>query len=565
MMTPVVANLTDDNNDGVINELDIPDVVFNTFQGSAYGANGIMRAVSGDTGVELWSADAAASRVVPGASIAIADIDEDGMPEILTCGTATSGMYPLLAFENDGTLKWATTDPEVSCRYASPAVANLDQIGPPEILVGNTVINADGTVRWKRPGGSLYTSFYDIDGDGFLDIVSGNTAYDKDGNEIWSRADYPDGGSAIADLDNDGNPDVVLVDVVNHRVMAFRGSDGTDLWPAPQDVNQGQPTPSGPAGGGPPTVADFDGDGRAEVAVAGGYGYVVYEGEDGTPKWFRSTTDLSSRVTGSSVFDFEDDGQAEVLYADERQLHIYRGSDGTELFSMCNTSGTLWEYPLVVDVDNDQAAEIIVARNNYAFNCLDGSPGVTGIAMIEDASNHWVRTRRIWNQHTYHVTNINEDGTVPLVEAQNSSINGLNNFRQNVQPIANRAAADLVVTSVGAAPFSCPSSRIEASIKNIGDAGAPSGVSVSFYLGDVPGSTYLASVLTTDVVLPGQSILVSFEWTVPANLTTSDLTFRAAVDDMGEGDPGVGPGTIGECDEANNVSDPYGALCPSID
>jgi len=568
MMTPAIANLTDDNGDGMINDDDVPDVVFHTFTGSSYSANGIMRAISGDTGLDIWTADAAGSRVVAGSSIAIADIDEDGLPEILACGTAAGGLNPLLAFEHTGQFKWATTDPRIVCGYSGPSVANLDQVGPPEILVRYTVVNADGSFRWQgRAAGGLnnaanFTTFYDIDDDGFLDVVGGNVAYDKDGTEIWSRPDYNDGYMAIADLDGDTKPDVLLVDTAAHTVMAFKGVDGTDLWPASQDVNQGVPTPSGPTGGGPPTISDFDGDGKPEVAVAGGYGYVVFEGEDGAPKWFRSTIDLSSRITGSSVFDFEDDGIAEVLYADERELHIYRGTDGMPLLTMCNSSGTLWEYPLVVDVDNDERAEIIVARNNYAFpTCRDGSPAATGIAMIEDSLDNWVRTRRIWNQHTYHVTNINEDATVPPIEADNWSILGLNNFRQNVQPIAVPAAPDLVVTSIGVNLQSCPDVVVEAWVKNVGDAGAPAGVPVAFYQGQLITASLLGTVNTTTPILPGQSALVSIPWTVPDPLAGTTLIFYAAADDDGSGLPGAGASVTLECEEDNNLSDPVITEC----
>jgi hypothetical protein len=58
--------------------------------------------------------------------------------------------------------------------------------------------------------------------------------------------------------------------------------------------------------GGPPTVADFDGDGAPEIGVAGGTSYAVYDG-DGTVQWSRPTQDISSAITGSSVFDFNGD------------------------------------------------------------------------------------------------------------------------------------------------------------------------------------------------------------------------------------------------------------------
>ena len=49
-MTPAVANLTDDNNDGVTDENDIPDIAFISFDRAADGcctARGTLRVVSG--------------------------------------------------------------------------------------------------------------------------------------------------------------------------------------------------------------------------------------------------------------------------------------------------------------------------------------------------------------------------------------------------------------------------------------------------------------------------------------------------------------------------------------
>src|SRR5690606_10940990 len=93
--------------------------------------------------------------------------------------------------------------------------------------------------------------------------------------------------------------------------------------------------------GGPPTVADFDDDGRPEIGVAGGYSYAVFDmnrpGEDvpagSVPadpgagqlfmRWSQETQDLSANASGSSVFDFQGDGAAEVIYADECYVRAY--------------------------------------------------------------------------------------------------------------------------------------------------------------------------------------------------------------------------------------------------
>src|SRR5258708_8935220 len=65
---------------------------------------------------------------------------------------------------------------------------------------------------------------------------------------------------------------------------------------------------------------------------------------------------------------------------------------------------------------------------------LAAGTGPTGIRVIGSKSGAWVCTRRIWNEHTYHVTNVNDDATIPTKEAANWKTKGLNNFRQNVQP-----------------------------------------------------------------------------------------------------------------------------------
>ena len=130
--------------------------------------------------------------------------------------------------------------------------------------------------------------------------------------------------------------------------------------------------------------------------------------------WSKTTHDCSSAVTGSSVFDFNGDGKAEVIYSDEHHLWMYDGPTGTNLIpSTCNTTGTLWEYPLVADVDNNGQADIVVASNAYAVTCPDDGSKQSGIRVFGSASGSWVRTRDIWNEHTYHITNINDDGTVP--------------------------------------------------------------------------------------------------------------------------------------------------------
>ena len=265
------------------------------------------------------------------------------------------------------------------------------------------------------------------------------------------------------------------------------------------------PIPGGGSGGAP-TVADFDGDGRPEFSTAGRGFYAVYDLDcQGTPDsafcnsertdgilWQQATQDISSSITGSSVFDFEGDGSAEVVYNDECTLRVYSGRDGTELFSRANSSRTAAEYPLVVDVDGDNNSEFIVPANDDQITRDGCDTGTHGVYAFGDLEDRWVRTRRVWNQHTYHVTNISSDGTIPALESTNWSTSALNNYRQNTQGEGIYNAPDLAIVGVSVGLDSCPTNAdIKAQIQNVGSLGVPSNVSVGFYLGTFPDGQLL--------------------------------------------------------------------------
>jgi hypothetical protein len=105
-------------------------------------------------------------------------------------------------------------------------------------------------------------------------------------------------------------------------------------------------------------------------------------------------------------------------------MFIFDGA-GKVLLQIPRSSGTLSEYPIVADIDNDGSAEIVVVSCQYM------QPQSPTVQVIRDKMDRWIQARRIWNQHTYHVTNVREDGTIPQFEAP--SWKQLNTFRTNSQ------------------------------------------------------------------------------------------------------------------------------------
>lgn len=348
--------------------------------------------------------------------IAAADIDDDGFVELLIRAQTSNA---LIAFEHDGTPKWRTNLVR-NPGNGGAAVADLDGDGTPEIVIGKNVLDAAGNILWvgtTSQGAGLnaigaLSLVSDVDLDGSPEIVAGKSLYEADGTEVW-RLGLQDGTNAVANFDADPEAEIVLVR--NGEVSLYE-HDGTLIWGPIAVANTDRV--------GPPTVADFDADGGVEIGVAGSETYSVFD-TDGTLLWDTPTVDGSSRLTGSTVFDFEGDGAFEVIYGDEEFLRVFRGSDGAELVAIEKSSRTRLELPVVADADGDGNAEIVATASS------DNGGRVSGVMVVGGADAPWRPTRKIWNQHTYHVTNINEDGTVPANEAENWLTAGLNTFRSN--------------------------------------------------------------------------------------------------------------------------------------
>ena len=535
MMTPSVIDLTGDG---------VPEVVFGSTAstGGGYVEVGVLRALDGASGAELFTVTDSSLRVNTAASVAVGDIDLDGRPEILACDDTGAR---LLCFEHDGTFKWRSPSLE-AIYWGAPALADLDQDGTPEIVIGRQVLNANGTVRWTGTGGRAspgnvgpISCVADIDLDGSPEVVAGNTLYRANGAVAW-QAGLPDAHNAVANFDADPFPEIVAVTGGQVWLLEHTGA-----------VKWGPVAIPGGGAGGPPTVADYDNDGEPEIGVAGASRYAVFE-TNGTLKWAVVTQDGSSNRTGSSVYDFDGDGSAEVVYRDELYLRVYRGTDGAVLFQTPMSSCTWHEYVLVADVDADGNAEIVAVANN---NCGYGPQ--RGVYVFGDANDNWVATRRIWNQHTYHITNIEDDSSIPAVEANNWAT--FNNYRQNVQNQGSvLAAPDLTASFLRFDPSGCPDAvTILARVGNGGANVAAAPVNVAFYNASA-GGTLLGVVQTTQNLAPGQWEDVAL---VLAGSLPTPLTICAVADDDGEG-----VGKHNECNEQNNsCCRRFDAFCGCVD
>ncbi len=333
---------------------------------------------------------------------ALGDLDGDGRLEIVVGGWDMR----LYAWHADGTLVsgfppdsalyprlgWSTLRGRLGDTiWSSPALADLDRDGYPEIIIGSDEGNmGDGwTCPYRLPagwtagycGGSLYVfdrngrlrpgfpkyiheiissspAVADINGDGWLDIIVGTGtfyytnspdhptagfrlyAWDRNGNDLpgWEGGKAVGGTTpsspAIGDLNGDGQPEVVVATYDPERKLyAWRGNgQPVSGFPMRPVTEQGQALTSFevPASF---VLADYDGNRDMEIFLSEGWGVAIVDGD-------------GQQITASSS-------------PSTKPIYI--------------TNGTLRNNPAVGDIDGDGKLELVASNSKLFVWDLPGS------------------------------------------------------------------------------------------------------------------------------------------------------------------------------------------------
>jgi len=333
-------------------------------------------------------------------SVVTVDIDRDGDADVVAAEYSLNGV---VWYENSGAKPPAWTKHVVDGFAAGPitvAVGDVDRDGDADIFSAN--FNDEGIAWYENPGSTalpwtkrVISNFWgdpwavntaDVDGDGDIDAIGGLTNaicgppiacvgvewYENDGATPPTFAIRPVssglvGASSVqgADVDGDGDTDILSVDTGSDRILWYENGGGHPPAWTPHVITAAVNDPWALF------AIDLDRDGDVDVVSASSEDDRVawHENDGGTPpRW--TTRDIATNRDGAlsiHAADLDGDGDADVIAGGWNDSTIaWYESDGTatphfteHVIATCGGP----EGILAARVDGDADVDVLCAAN----------------------------------------------------------------------------------------------------------------------------------------------------------------------------------------------------------
>jgi uncharacterized membrane protein len=327
-------------------------------------------------------------------SAAVSDVNRDGKPDLLVAvlspnsggNPAHSGVGVLLG-NGDGTFQAAVVYDSGGYDPQSVAVADVNGDGKPDLLVANCASSSDACADGNNAAPSVLLG----NGDG---TFRAPVTYASSGYDATSVA--------VADVNGDGKPDLLAVNAYacsgsssacsNGSVSVLLGNGDGIFWGAVIYSSGGAPAFSVAA-------KDVNGDGKADLVIAircsengncadSAVGVLLGNG-DGT---FRTAVTYGSGgydARSAAVADVNGDGKPDLVVANAcasasncpsggGEVGVLLGNgDGTFQAAAAYGSGGYYANSVVVaDVNGDGKPDLVVVNSCTDSNCTNSNVGV---------------------------------------------------------------------------------------------------------------------------------------------------------------------------------------------
>ena len=355
-------------------------------------------------------------------AVAVSDLNQDGKPDLITANALSNNISILQNNSSGGNFSFGShTDWNAGKGPRNIAVGDLNGDGKPDIVVANFnsgdsgtisvfrntsqhgIISFDTAINIQTGSGTLDVAIADINLDGRPDIIttSGNsgifsilknTSIGSGALTFAPKLDYfsfnhPD-HVTVADMDNDGKPDIIISEFSNYEVDVYRNTSSGEvisLAPAlPYPVGQNP---------GFLSTGDLDGDGKQDLAVENyGTNSISFYKNISEPGSISLVNRIDSPATASTInfADLNGDGKLDIFTGNglSGNVSVIQNNSGGNQIALSPVinfkTGNYDTYGNVGDLNGDGRPDLIavnvlsntvtVLRNNI------GSPLISSIS-----------------------------------------------------------------------------------------------------------------------------------------------------------------------------------------
>ncbi len=349
--------------------------------------------------------------------LAVSDLDGDGVPDLAVVGNSLGSPGRVSIFGGTGIGTFRTRrDFETAGYEYGVAIGDLNGDGRPDLVVPNTGSVHGFTVLFNTGGLNFANAvdvpamaspsaiaIGDVNGDGKPDLVGNCYGFvaallgNGDGTfqgAVQTPITRNTRSFGLADLDGDGALDVVLMDsgeaYYGHGTVSVLKGNGDGTFQAPRDYTT-------EIGANAVAIADLDGDGRADLAVActggdtGQPRVCIFLGTGGGTFATGARFDVGVYPVAIAALDVDQDGVMDLAVANagSSTISVLRGAGGGSFGGRVDHGAGSPSGLAVGDLNRDGRPDLVVTeRTSNAVVALLNTTATASVTIVASAGPH---------------------------------------------------------------------------------------------------------------------------------------------------------------------------------